>query len=128
MRLDDVQGSGNVEDRRGMGGKLAIGGGGGVLLLILGLIFGVDFGGGNPRQAANPGAPPDPKTKEFPGKVMFTLEKVWEGEFEKHHREYGARWRAPKLVLFSDAVDTGALESIRSAADLAPVVFGVKAT
>ena len=50
MKLDDAPESDNVEDQRGgMGSKLAIGGGGGVLLLILGLIFGVDFGGKQPR-------------------------------------------------------------------------------
>jgi predicted metalloprotease len=77
MRLDDAPESDNVEDQRGMGSKLAIGGAGGVVLLILGLIFGVDFGGGQPRPAVN-NAPPDEKTKVFAEKVLGTLEKVWQ--------------------------------------------------
>jgi len=114
MRLDDAPESGNVDDRRGMGTKLAVGGGGGVVLLILGLIFGVDFGGGKGGggggpgpDAANTGAPPDPETKAFASKVLGTLEVVWTDEFQKHHTEYGVRWRAPKMVLFSDEVNTG---------------------
>ncbi len=106
MRLDDAPESDNVEDQRGMGSKLAIGGAGGVVLLILGLIFGVDFGGGQPRPAVN-NAPPDEKTKVFAEKVLGTLEKVWQVQFEKHHREYKVAWSPPKLRLFTDEVRTG---------------------
>lgn len=106
MRLDDAPESENVEDRRGMGTKLALGGGGGVLLLVLGLIFGVDFGGGQPRPAADNG-PPDKKTEAFAKKVLGTIEKVWQDQFEKHHREYRVAWSPPKLVLFTAEVRTG---------------------
>jgi predicted metalloprotease len=106
MRLDDAPESDNVEDQRGMGSKLAIGGAGGVVLLILGLIFGVDFGGGQPRPAVN-NAPPDHKTEVFAKKVLGTLEKVWQVQFEKHHREYKVAWAPPKLVLFTAEVRTG---------------------
>ena len=48
MKLDDAPESENVEDQRGNGAKYAIGGGAGLVLAVLGLIFGVDFGGNVP--------------------------------------------------------------------------------
>lgn len=99
MQLDDAPESGNVEDRRGMGGKLAIGGGAGVILAILGLVFGVDLGG--LRQGNN--APPDEKTLLFSKKILGTTEVVWKREFEK----MGKRYAPPKMVLFSNQVTTG---------------------
>ncbi len=107
MRLDDLPESSNVEDRRGMkmsGGIAA--GGGGILLVILGLIFGVDTsklglsGGGS-------GPPPNDKYKEFASKVVGSLESVWEKEFAKPQNGYGRRYENPKLVLFTGAVNTG---------------------
>lgn len=107
MRLDDAPESSNVEDRRGMGGKLAVGGGlGGVLLVVLGLIFGVDLGGAK-RPVGGGGAPPDAQTREFAERVLGTLESVWQEEFARHRREYRASWRPAKMVLFSDQVRTG---------------------
>src|SRR5579871_6835090 len=106
MRLDDAPESENVEDRRGMGGKLAIGGGlGGVLLVVLGLIFGVDLGGGKPQPAQQ--GPPDKETETFDRKILGTLEGVWKDEFAKHHAEYRANWHPAKMTLFSDEVRTG---------------------
>jgi predicted metalloprotease len=96
MRLDDAPESSNLEDRRGMGGPLAIGGGG-LLVVILGLIFGVDLGG----KRSN--APADEKTKKFAAKVLGTTEEVWKAEFKKHN--YGT-YKEPHMVLFSDEVNT----------------------
>lgn len=102
MRLDDAPESSNVTDSRGMGGKLAIGGGaGGILLLILGLVFGVDLGGG--KRAAGPAGPPDEKTLTFTKKVLGTTEEVWNEEF----RKMGKRYKPPHLELFADRVRTG---------------------
>jgi predicted metalloprotease len=102
MRLDDAPESGNVTDSRGMGGKLAVGGGaGGILLLILGLVFGVDLTGG--RRAAGPSEPPDEKTLTFTKRVLGTTEQVWTDEF----RKMGKRYKPPHLELFSDRVRTG---------------------
>lgn len=101
MRLDDAPESGNVQDSRGMGGKLAIGGGlGGLLIVVLGLVFGVDLGGG--RQAANTGGPPDEATAKFTKQVLGTTEVVWKEEF----RKMGKTYREPKLELFTDRVST----------------------
>src|SRR5262245_36521733 len=104
MRLDDAPESSNVSDTRGSPGrKLAIGGGaGGILLVILGLIFGVDLGGGK-RVAGPPGEPGDEKTRVFTAKVLGTTETVWDEQFKK----MGKTYRQPKLQLFSESVHTG---------------------
>jgi predicted metalloprotease len=102
MRLDDAPESENVTDSRGMGGKLAIGGGaGGVLLLILGLVFGVDLGGG--KRAAGPTGPPDQATLKFTRQVLGSTEGVWTEQF----KQMGKRYRPPHLELFTDRVKTG---------------------
>jgi predicted metalloprotease len=102
MRLDDAPESSNVSDSRGLGTPLAIGGGvGGILLAILGLVFGVDLGGG--QRAAGPSGQPDEKTLAFTKKVLGTTEEVWDEEF----RKMGKRYRPPHLELFSQQVHTG---------------------
>ena len=103
MRLDDAPESGNVADNRGMGTTFAVGGGG-LLVLVLGLIFGVDLGGGNnpnPQPARN--APKDEKTLTFTKKILGTTEKVWDEEFKK----WGKKYVPPHLDLFSERVKTG---------------------
>ena len=84
-----------------MGPKLAIGGGAGLLLLVLGLVFGVDLTGGQ-RPAANNG-PPDPKALTLAKKILGTTEEVWTDEF----RKIGKTYKPPHMVLFSDQVRTG---------------------
>ena len=106
MRLDDAPESSNVQDNRGMGGQLAIGGGGAVLLLILGLIFGQDFLGdnaGTPNNAPANNAGQDEKILVFTQKVLGTTEAVWQDEF----RKMGKAYMPPHLELFSDQVRTG---------------------
>jgi predicted metalloprotease len=117
MELGDVSESGNVEDRRGMGGKMAIGGGiGAVILTIIGLITGgaVNLGGrGGGGGGGGGGAPADPETKAFVAKILTTTETVWKDEFQKEQYENVITgrpvgpYREPKLVLFSDEVETG---------------------
>src|ERR1700677_716578 len=113
MRLDDAPESGNVDDNRGSNGtRLAIGGAGGVLLLILGLIFGPDFLNQvqQPQQqpapdagrAQGPRSSPD-ETLAFVKKVLGTTEAVWSDEF----RLMGHSYTPPRLELFSEEVQTG---------------------
>jgi predicted metalloprotease len=103
MRLDDAPESGNVIDSRGVGGKLAVGGGlGGLLLVVLGLVFGVDLGGGQ-RAAGPSNGPPDEATAKFTSKVLGATEQVWTEEFKK----MGKTYRKPHLELFTDRVRTG---------------------
>jgi predicted metalloprotease len=102
MRLDDAPESSNVSDSRGLGGPIVIGGGlVGVVVTILGLVFGVNLGGGRP--AAGPSGPPDEATLTFAKKVLGTTETVWGDQF----RKMGKQYRPPKLKLFSDRVRTG---------------------
>lgn len=110
MDLSDAPESQNVEDRRGMraaGGLVA--GGGGLLVLIIGLLFGVDLGklgvtGGRQQE----GPPPSDDYDQFAKKVVGTLETVWKKEFEDPRNGYGnVPYVNPKLVLFTAAVNTG---------------------
>jgi uncharacterized protein len=105
MRLDGERDSANIDDRRGRGG-LAIGGGlGGVVLLLVGLFFGVDLGplvngGGesepSPRATQAPG---DDAARQFVGRILASTEDVWSVVFQQS----GRRYEAPILVLFSGA-------------------------
>lgn len=110
MRWQGRQGSGNIEDRRGMGGKLAIGGGiGGVAVLILSLLFGQDLTTLIPAedqfvetgQEAVTGTPEDAEGK-FVSVVLKDTEDVW----TKLFAEQGADYQAPTLVLFSGQVQS----------------------
>ena len=88
MRLGGARESSNVEDRRGMGiggGKMAVGGGCGTLLvIILALIFGVDpsqllSGGGGPIEAPaptqqRPGPPRSDEQSQFIRRVLGPAE------------------------------------------------------
>lgn len=107
MKLGDAPESSNVEDRRGMGTKVAIGGGaGGIVLLILGLIFGKDLLGDRPEpeiDAPVNSAARDEKTLVFTKKILGTTEAVWNDEF----RKMGKTYTPPHLDLFSDEVQTG---------------------
>src|SRR4029079_17941713 len=88
MNLDEAPESGNVRDTRGMGPKLAVGGVGGVILVILGIIFGPDVINqlpdlGNNNSAPVADAPRDDKTLHFTKKVLGTTEVVWKEQFQK---------------------------------------------
>ena len=126
MRLDDQNESSNVEDRRGSGfgggGGLRIGRGGLSLgtivvafaasyflgidpMLVLGMLAG---DGGSPVQQQQPVDTPTRRTPaedemgRFVGKVLGSTEDTWSQIF----REHNARYRDPKLVLFSGATPT----------------------
>jgi predicted metalloprotease len=108
MRWSGQGESANVEDRRGMR-PVAVGGGiVGLIIVVLGLIFGVDLrqfaeladGGG--KQMREVGPPPNDQTRKFVGAVLLFTEEVWTDEFRKMGRSY----EKPNLVLFSEAVQT----------------------
>jgi uncharacterized protein len=107
MKWIGRQGSGNVEDRRGMGGGLAVGGGiGGVIVLILSLLF-----GGNPMDNMNVGsqqghtssAEEDERAK-FVSVVLKETENVWNELFQQEFRQ---DYQEPHLVLFTQASQSG---------------------
>jgi hypothetical protein len=108
-------GSGNVEDRRGqrIGGRgIAVGGGfGGILLVLIALLFGVDpsmlLDGGPPPErpaATRQGQPAqDDPGRRFVAQVLAETEQVWEGEFAR----LGRRYEPAVLVLYSGATQSG---------------------
>ena len=113
MRWRGERQSSNVEDRRGFsGGKVAVGGGlGTVLIIIIALIFGAD-----PRQLLEQ-VPSDPSSgvqssrpvnteeenlKEYVSVVLAKSEDVWNNLFQQNGRQY----REPTLVLFTDRVQS----------------------
>src|SRR6218665_2713823 len=115
MRWQGRQRSGNVEDRRGMGGKVAIGGGiGGVIILILSLLMGenpinyidVDTSSGY-EQTDNNGqgltTENDPQG-EFVAVVLKETEDVWNTIFQE---QLNQSYQEPKLVLFTGSDQSG---------------------
>ena len=114
MRWQDQRQSDNVEDRRGNGRSIAIGGGGiGVLVLALAIYL----CGGDPTQLLNSSAPqtvPQPGTtankavtqdqnRQFVGAIMGNLEDAWKQILPTQSR---VAFRAPKLVLFTGQVQS----------------------
>jgi uncharacterized protein len=101
-------GSGNVSDRRGMGGKMAIGGGvGGIIVLILSLLF-----GNNPLETINVGSnsnayestEAEDKNAQFVSVVLRYTEDVWNNLFPQ---EFGTQYQEPQLVIFSGSDQSG---------------------
>lgn len=114
MRLDDQQESSNVEDRRGSGGGMRVGGKGigvgTIALALVAMYFGVDPSVVlNMGQGLNQNAPvesrpipqDDPDAK-FVAKVLGSTEETWSKIFQNSNQQYPA----PKLVLFSGQTPT----------------------
>jgi hypothetical protein len=114
MRWRGERQSGNIEDRRGMSrGGMAIGGGlGGIVLIVLALLFGAD-----PRelleqmprdspsagtQSSRPLNPEEEELKQFVAVVLASTEDVWSDLF----RQMGRQYREPKLQLFTDRAES----------------------
>jgi len=118
MRWEGNRQSENVEDRRGMGGPMMVGGGMSTIVLLL-LVW---LLGGDPMallQQMNQGRPPgqagplvpggpggepevDDRQKEFVSVVLADTEDVWNDQF----RRLGRQYQDPKLILFSDATQS----------------------
>lgn len=108
MRWRGRQGSGNVSDRRGMGGKFAIGGGiGGIVVLLLSMLL----GGNNPLDTINIGSmggqqptAAEDENAQFVTVVLKDTEDVWNQIFKQ---EYNVDYQEPTLVLFSQSDQSG---------------------
>lgn len=114
MRWRDQRQSSNVEDRRGMGRGVALGGGG-IGVLILAAI--VCLLGGDPRQflegagqqqqiqapAANQAAQPPDENKQFVSVVLASTEDAWKQILPQQARR---NYVAPKLVLYTGQTST----------------------
>ena len=106
------RGSSNVEDRRGMGGGLAVGGG--VIGVIIYLLYSF-LGGGNIDPSQIPISPQPHQTEmsaeeqkadderaKFVKVVLAETEDVW----NKLFADNGQKYAEPTLVLFRDAVQS----------------------
>lgn len=114
MRLDDERESSNVEDRRGSGGGLPIGGKGigigTIAIALVAMYFGVDpsvilnMGQGLQQNAPveSKPIPTDDPMAQFVAKVLGSTEDTW----GKIFAESGQQYPAPKLVLFSGQTPT----------------------
>jgi predicted metalloprotease len=113
----DIEGreeSTNVEDRRGSGTRtgLAVGGIGGVIVVILGLVFGFDpsrlfDNRGAPDNAPRAIDPDEDKLAHFAKVVFHDTEVVWTDLFAKR----GQRYTKPVLVLFTGEVQSACGEA-----------------
>jgi hypothetical protein len=110
MKWQGRQGSGNIEDRRGMsGGKIALGGGiGTILVVVIVMLFGGDpsqllniFQNGQETEQAVPSAEEN-QMAQFVSVVLKDTETVWGKIFEESNKSY----RQPKLVLFRGEVES----------------------
>ena len=114
MRIGNMRPSGNVEDRRGIGGVggrgIAVGGGvGGLIMLLLYFLM-----GGNPLNLLGPGGgssislpggaatAEDQAAAEFVSLVLGDTEDVWNELFGAMGKDYAE----PRLVLFSGQVES----------------------
>ncbi|HXT62254.1 MAG TPA: neutral zinc metallopeptidase [Pyrinomonadaceae bacterium] len=111
MQWRDRRQSDNIEDRRGLtGGRIALGGVGGIVVLVLALLFGADPrqlleqlpNGDNSVQTSRPTNPEEEELKQFVAVVLAETEDAWSDTF----RRAGKQYRKPTLVLFTDQVDS----------------------
>lgn len=116
MRWEGMRESENVEDRRRSGTKMVVGGGLGTLvIIILGLLFGVDPsallqtqpGSGISVPSAHDGVdqtndPREDRQAKFSSVVLANTEDVWTKLFSQS----GKRYVPPKLVLFRGQVQS----------------------
>lgn len=112
MQWKGRRSSGNVEDRRGMGGggKLVGGGIGGIIIFLI-----ITLLGGNPGDLLGNISTPDSSTStpytetaqekelaEFVSVVLADTEEVWTELFRQQNKVY----KEPTLVLYTDSVQS----------------------
>ena len=113
MKMDGRRTSTNVEDRRGKGAAVAAGGigiGGLIIYLIVSLMGG-DASAVMEQMQGNEGATtteyvPTAQEQEFElfaSQILASTEDVWSAVF----KQYGATYRAPKMVIFKGSVNSG---------------------
>jgi uncharacterized protein len=108
MKWSGRRESGNVEDRRGRGGRMVVGGGlGAIVIVVIATLFGVD-----PRQmlelaptTQQDSVPVDPhqeELKRFVSVVLADTEDIWGEIFARQ----GATYQKPWVVLFTEQVES----------------------
>ncbi len=114
MNLKGRRQSTNVDDRRGKGGKIAIGGGiaGVIIAGLLMLLNGADLGTvvqqtlSSTQNSQSENYTPSAQEEEFAvfaKQILASTEDVWTAEFKK----MGLTYKAPTLVLFHGSVQSG---------------------
>ena len=114
MNLKGRRQSTNVDDRRGKGGKIAVGGGivgviiAGLMVLLSGgdLSTAVEQAVNSAQMGQNENYTPTAQEEEFAvfaKQILASTEDVWTAEFKKMGRTY----RPPTLVLFHGSVQSG---------------------
>lgn len=109
MRWGGLRGSGNVEDRRGLGGPMMIGGGVlGVIALVINFLMGgeIDISqiqqqGGAPMSQQEQAA--QEELAQFVSVILAETEDVWNSVFSQQ----GADYPEPTLVMFNRATQSG---------------------
>ncbi len=120
MDLNGRRQSTNVDDRRGSGSRMAVGGGlglGGIIIVgVISLLMGRnpistvqtinDALGGNTEIVSGEGYEPTAEEQElavFSSQILAGTEDVWTAIF----KQYGKTYVPPKLVLFTGSVQSG---------------------
>src|SRR5436190_5591690 len=110
MRWQGRQGSGNIQDRRGMGGPIAVGGG---IIAVIALLVNVFLGGDvdvsqlvvpptEQRQLTPEQQAAEDEMAQFVSVVLKETEDVWNKVFA----EAGDRYVEPTLVLFTGTAES----------------------
>lgn len=115
MKWQGGRRGGNIEDRRGMssGGKVALGGAGGIIVLLLSLFFGGDpsqilgqlgdIGGGvTTEQGTYQSTPEEDRLLDFSDVILTSTDDVW----TKLFADAGQRYPKPKMVVYSQGTAT----------------------
>jgi predicted metalloprotease len=117
MKWEGEEQSSNIEDRRSLGKTgLAIGGLGGLIIVLVGAFLGLSpeklnqlignapgGGGGDNGQAERPLSAEEERAGKFAATILRFTEKVWDEQFQKA----GKKYEYPHMVLFSHEVQTG---------------------
>ncbi len=112
MRWQGRRGSSNIQDRRRAGGGRVVGGAGGiglVIVVLIGLFFGIDLTpllqGGVPSEGGQGTVTEaDEQAAEFVSVVLADTEEVWADIFLT---QVGESYSPPMLVLFSGVTQSG---------------------
>jgi predicted metalloprotease len=110
MRWAGRRGSGNIEDRRGMTPRVAVGGGLGLIIVVIALLLGKNPGtilNNLPTQSQQTSGeavndPHQEELKQFVSVVVADTEEIWGQLFQ----QAGETYRPPTVVLFTDQVES----------------------
>lgn len=112
MNLSGRRQSSNVEDRRGKGGKIAVGGGigGAIVIALIAILMGKDpssalqqLGSQTTEETEFVATKQEKEFEVFASQILASTEDVWTELFKKMGRTY----EPPKLVLFKGSVQSG---------------------